>query len=92
MSTYVPDADRAVDRIKCRRYDESCDCPACTNERRQQKVVRARGLARQATEERQRLERMLAQAKEKEAVACDAALKAEAAALGIAIDNEEDIT
>jgi putative methionine-R-sulfoxide reductase with GAF domain len=43
----------------------------------QQKERRARGLARQATEERQRLERMLADAKENEHTACNAALKAE---------------
>lgn len=44
-------------------------------------ATRARGLARQATEERQRLERMLSAAKQKERVACELALKAEAATM-----------
>lgn len=44
------------------------------------RALRARGLARQATEERQRLERMLKAAKEKEKLACDAAFKAELSA------------
>lgn len=55
----------------------------------QQKADRARGLALQATEERQRLERMLTDAKEKERLACNAALKAEAAALGITLIAKE---
>lgn len=45
------------------------------------RAQRARGLARQATEERERLERMLTDARVKETLACDAALKAEAAVL-----------
>jgi hypothetical protein len=49
----------------------------------QEKAYRARGLARQATEERQRLERMLADAKQKETLACNAALLAEAEVLAI---------
>jgi hypothetical protein len=50
-----------------------------------QKAIRARGLARQATEERQRLERVLAQAKVKETLANTEALKAEADVLGITL-------
>lgn len=52
-------------------------------ERLEQASVRARGLARQATEERERLERMLMQAKERETLACARALVAEAAVLGV---------
>ena len=54
----------------------------------QNAAYRARGLARQATEERERLERMLIAAKEKEVHACDAALKLEAKALGITLIAE----
>lgn len=52
-------------------------------ERLEHRAHRARGLARQATEERERLERMLAQAREKETTACVDALVAEAKALGV---------
>lgn len=63
--------------------------PVTELERLEAKAIRARGLARQATEERQRLERMLVDAKEKEAVACNVALKAEAATgtFDRAVDN-----
>lgn len=36
-SVYVPDADRVEDRIKCRQYDETCNCPACVDDREKQK-------------------------------------------------------
>jgi len=46
---------------------------------------RARGLARQATEMRQRKERELKQARHDELIACNAALLAEAAELKVIV-------
>lgn len=72
---------------RCRGWDD--EDPEESPAMLQQKADRARGLALQATEERQRLERMLTDAKEKERLACNAALKAEAAALGITLIAKE---
>lgn len=36
QSTYVPDGDNLLDRIKCAQYDATCNCSACRADREEE--------------------------------------------------------